>query len=464
MPQYLDISNVFATLERKMPKLLENFTDFTEEQITQIAESDPTKNKQYINWLLLQIQKGNIRLPEDSWRVDPVLKYFNDDKLKKRYTLQYSDINRYQQFQDLEDEVESLTNKDPRTGADVEKGLLQPLHLLPDGAEVIQKQGDYALIKITTEEAAWDVSCGTKWCTKKEMNYAGNYLKDGPLYVIVKGQQKLAQLHISSRQFMDIKDRPIRVDDIPGDITELLTKALPSFKNEVKSIEDIKFISKLTKGRMEEFEPQILEVGSVKDLYEYAKNSVQDRWPEAEEKILTSPIASSYYAINVIGDRWPEAEQIIQKDSKAALRYTKGAIQGRWPEFEKKILAEGDPQVLRNYAEAFIGRWPEAEKVILTNPIQAVHYARDVIKGRWPEAEPYIAEDEIAKETYEKVIQKMSGVMRSPFNKKAQPVEAPTKPAPTTPAPTKPSEAPTRDPFKPQKPAVEPKPKASIEK
>jgi len=359
--------------------------------------------------------------------------------------------------------VEAATGQDPRTGADIEKGLVQPLKLLPQGAEIAGKSGDYTLVRVTTEEAAWDLARGTKWCTKKEMNYADNYLKQGPLYVVLEGQKKFGQLHIPSRQLMDLTDRPIKTDNIPEGVTKLFLEALPAFKNEIKSIEDIKFVSKLAKGRMEEFEPEILKVGSVRDFYDYARDGIQGRWPEAEEKILTSPVAASYYAINIIGERWPVAEKIIQDDPKAALRYAKGVIQGRWPEFEKKILSEGDPQVLRNYAQGFTGRWPEAERLILKNPIQAVHYARDVIKGRWPEAEPFIAKDEIAKETYEKVVEKMSEVVRSPFTKEGQPVKTPVKPAPTTPAPTKPAETPERDPFNPPRPDVEPRPKASVE-
>ena len=70
-------------------------------------------------------------------------------------------------------------------------------------------------------------------------------------------------------------------------------------------------------------------------------------------------------------------------------RYARDVIQGRWPEAEPIIMK--DPKCACWYACFVIkGRWPEAEPTIMEGPHCARWYARDVIKGRWPEAEPII--------------------------------------------------------------------------
>ena len=44
------------------------------------------------------------------------------------------------------------------------------------------------------------------------------------------------------------------------------------------------------------------------------------------------------YALEVLGDRWPEAEEIILSDSVVAVRYAKEAMKTRWPLLEKQLL------------------------------------------------------------------------------------------------------------------------------
>ena len=101
------------------------------------------------------------------------------------------------------------------------------------------------------------------------------------------------------------------------------------------------------------------------------------------------------YAKDVIQGRWPEAEPIIMKSPYYAYRYAYYVIKGRWPEAESSIMK--DPLYIYFYAKDVIGRWPEAEKHIMKDPNIIINYARDVIKGRWPEAEPAIAKYKIKK-------------------------------------------------------------------
>ncbi len=44
-------------------------------------------------------------------------------------------------------------------------------------------------------------------------------------------------------------------------------------------------------------------------IYQYAKNIIKGRWPEAEETIKNDPFYSSLYAKNIVKGRWPEKDK-----------------------------------------------------------------------------------------------------------------------------------------------------------
>jgi hypothetical protein len=75
--------------------------------------------------------------------------------------------------------------------------------------------------------------------------------------------------------------------------------------------------------------------------YDYAKNTVDGKWPEGEPVILQDAYRSYAYARFVIGDRWPKGEPVIMKDPHPAASYAMYVIQGRWPEAEAMILNSG---------------------------------------------------------------------------------------------------------------------------
>ena len=94
-----------------------------------------------------------------------------------------------------------------------------------------------------------------------------------------------------------------------------------------------------------------------KSAYEYARDVIRGRWPEAEKVIASDAFSACDYAKNVIGGRWPEAEKVIASDAYSAYLYAMYVIRGRWP---------------------------EAEKVIASDSVPAFYYANDVIKDRKP--------------------------------------------------------------------------------
>jgi len=105
------------------------------------------------------------------------------------------------------------------------------------------------------------------------------------------------------------------------------------------------------------------------------------RYRKLEHFVTASPYHAYFYAKDVIEDRWPEAEPIIMKDPGAAYGYAKDVIQDRWP---------------------------EAEPYIMKNPYYAYLYAKDIIEDRWSEAEPYIKTTERYWQFYQEFLRSLN--------------------------------------------------------
>jgi hypothetical protein len=193
-------------------------------------------------------------------------------------------------------------------------------------------------------EAAREIAKGTDWCVSC-IKTGDGYLKKGPLYHIeYKGNKYLC--HIESGQLMDIYDNEYEIDvelyhrlskHIEGIGLFLKDKTLPEYGDAIK------------------YSPEI--------AYNYTKDVIKGRWPEAEQYIMRDQYWAYVYARDIIKGRWREAEQYIVKNPYWACAYADHVINHRWP---------------------------EAESVIMKDPHSAYWYAKNVIKGRWPEAEPYI--------------------------------------------------------------------------
>jgi hypothetical protein len=428
-------------LEDKMPSLVKEFPNLDQEQaeklIRQIAESDPTNNKAYLPWLVRQVKKQFLRLPEDHERAMLALRAFDQGKRRATFTAQ-KDINSYKTFNDLEATIDKLQ------GVDLQSKRQQKRQAKEEGAEVVYEDSQYAIVEVHLAKAAVIYSKGTRWCTSNE-GTAAHYLNQGPLHIIFKDGEKIAQMHIGSSQLKDVTDREFIPD-------EKLGKIIASNLNiKVTKPDEVFFIAKITRIRNKELEAKMLAAvhaatptsqsgadvrlhrGSQQNLhghqlYRYIKEVIGARWPEAEQYILQDPETAALYASDIIGSRWPEAEPQILKASpntltsyatktikgrwpeaesailveiNSAIRYAKDVIKGRWPEVESRILeniGKGEFVTAISYADEVIGgRWPEVEQKLISsvskniyNAFYLLHYAVSVIKGRWPEAEGLI--------------------------------------------------------------------------
>lgn len=138
---------------------------------------------------------------------------------------------------------------------------------------------------------------------------------------------------------------------------------------------------------------------------EYARNVTGARFPKGEKEISKSGKSSLEYAKTVIRGRFELGEKSIleQCSPEEVCYYSTILMDEKWPEAEEKILKSCS--ACCDYCCKFEYRWPEAELKIMECPIGCVRYADLVIGGKWPEAESVIAQDARSSIRYAKNIE-----------------------------------------------------------
>ena len=296
------------------------------ELLAQAIGSDPSPRKEYVGWVLTQVRKKRLMLPEDSHRIRESLHEFHRLKNLGRSHIE-KDIHKYPDLAAVEDAIELLLGAQSKRsgGMGGESDLLS----LP-GVELYREDGLYKIYKVTDANSLAELGEGTKWCTRKSYPdcQAGEYLDEhGHIFLVLKDGKKFAQYTPGYDQVMDVKDRQF---EVPKGLAKLMAPTEPT--------------------------PEI--------AYHYALHVIGGRWPEAEPEIRKNSVWACLYARYVIKGRWPEGELAISKDPERAYQYARYVMKRE--------------------------RWPEAEPAISKDPQWACLYARNVIQGRWPEAEPTI--------------------------------------------------------------------------
>lgn len=193
-------------LNGKLPVLMQQFTEFPEEQIRQMAEADPTSPQRadYITWLL-RLRRRN------AWDGNPepvrgLLTRFEEIK-QARFTGYegQKDINQFQSIDELAQTMEANKN----AGSKKQKA--------DTGAKKLTSGGGLTLFQMMTPEAARKFAIGkgttdnpqTSWCTIA-IETARNYIEQyGGLFVVMKGSDPYVQVCFGSPQAKDIRDHEI---------------------------------------------------------------------------------------------------------------------------------------------------------------------------------------------------------------------------------------------------------------
>lgn len=147
------------------------------------------------------------------------------------------------------------------------------------------------------------------------------------------------------------------------------------------------------RGRFEKGEKAIIEGCSGQELAYYAKNIMESRWPEAEEKIIKDPAGACDYACD-FEFRWPEAEAEIIKNADYSVRYANCVLNGRWPEAEENISKNSNAST--KYASNLKERFELGEEIIIKDALEGncwnlKNYLSQVLDGnRWDKLEAAI--------------------------------------------------------------------------
>lgn len=175
--------------------------------VDQLSAIDPTKNKQYLQWLAKQYINGLFKI-EDAPRINGVLKNFN--QLKPR--LAKRDINQYTLHQ-LEEEIDNITS-----GGETDNTKDSTYTNVPDSK--VLYHGPYGTLVVPkTKEASCELGRGTKWCTAAEnSNMFDHYSQAGDLYIWIDRSGKKYQFQLLNTLHDMPEDLDIEFDMMKDDL------------------------------------------------------------------------------------------------------------------------------------------------------------------------------------------------------------------------------------------------------
>lgn len=212
-------------LDSRMAQLTQQFPNFTEQEIREFAQADPTSPKyaEYTTWIC-RMRRDGLWTGAGTGDVDDMrnlLTRYSAVKRKPRFTQigGKTDITQYDNVAELRQHVDralaadwdeaqaksgttainkiapllllKITNFDAAKKAAIEPGQAAPDNA--DFSDFIEHAG--------TGDLGWPWAC---WCTQRSNHYA-TYAK-GPLYVVKKGKFPYVQVSFANPQLRDIKN------------------------------------------------------------------------------------------------------------------------------------------------------------------------------------------------------------------------------------------------------------------
>jgi hypothetical protein len=180
--------------------------EYKESLVQFFLNTDPTKSKQYAQWLIIRFIKDKERI-EDIHTMNPVLVDFHE--MVERDIITGVDINKLS-IRDLQNLVREKA--DVLRAKRVKSGDEEAVQdVIDTEVEILYKEGDSMMAIPTTMRAACVLGKDTNWCTAvddEQYNVYSRYAKNGPLITFFVGDRKW-QLHFESNQFMDENDDPV---------------------------------------------------------------------------------------------------------------------------------------------------------------------------------------------------------------------------------------------------------------
>lgn len=188
-----------------------------EEIVNTLVTADPTKNKQYLQFLTRAYVTGQFRL-EDVNRLNYQLTTYNT--IKGKLPVEQRDIMHIKKLSDLYKITRQYEQQDPQQS---NRQLKKQAKM--EGANIVMDTPNFKVYNVLTKEAACLYGKGTQWCTAGDNNNMFDHYKEqGNIYVIMAGDRKF-QLQMEADQFMNENDEDVNE---AGDV-EYLSK-FPEYK------------------------------------------------------------------------------------------------------------------------------------------------------------------------------------------------------------------------------------------
>lgn len=204
-----------------------------------IETADPTKNKQYTQWLAKCYSNEGIKLEDIYSKGADWLEYYDELKRKNILPLDLRNINRLT-FQELYNIV-----MDAELGGALEA---ERMKVMPKGTSKEWLNNEHVrIIQPLDEDAAKYYGNGTQWCTAaRNNNMFKQYVNQGPMFILLpkfaKYEGEKYQFHPASGQCMNEQDEPVNpritLGQRFGDLIPLFKQLDPSMDNMVIFADD----------------------------------------------------------------------------------------------------------------------------------------------------------------------------------------------------------------------------------
>lgn len=167
-----------------------------DELLSSIEDIDPSRNKQYVIWLLRNYAKGEF-LIDDGHNITKAL--INFESVKSRLPIGERDIGRITVSQLIEIVEDVMSGKKQTDEFDV-----------GDGVRVLYNGPLGLLVSPQTHEASCKLGAGTKWCTSSsDSGHYNEYAERGDLYIWRDKSGEKYQFFFEDAVFNDEQDNEL---------------------------------------------------------------------------------------------------------------------------------------------------------------------------------------------------------------------------------------------------------------
>ena len=155
----LDVWNLMTSSKDAMNLYTaEERADFMNKVMAQIEQGDPTKNKEYSQWIARMYSRGGYELEDIKSTLRDALETYHKLKLKKKLEDQDKQIDKFKSFNDLITRVNQYPEIED--DAPTDKG---------DSKQIYDDEHIRVIVP-KDEEAACYYGQGTRWCTASKNN------------------------------------------------------------------------------------------------------------------------------------------------------------------------------------------------------------------------------------------------------------------------------------------------------